>query len=153
MYLVVSLVTNHLFKPRNVQEKQYNQQSNTSGNQNIQKMYWLLQYVKHTIQLVQPIPDTKITHTGYCYPEYNAKRKCVETTLLDPTHLLTKMQTHCSTKQMDDCLASDFKWVSRADNDVLSQSILDLMLDKQSADIALKFFSVEVGKNDGEIQS
>ena len=101
---------------------------------------------KSTIQLVQPIPDTKITHTGYCYPEYNAKRKCVETTLLDPTHLLTNMRTHCSTKQMDDCLASHFKWVSRADNDVLSRSILHLMLDKQSANIELKFFSVEVEK-------
>ena len=47
---------------------------------------------------------------------------------------------------MDDCLASHFKHVSRADNDVLPCTILDLMLDKQSADIALKFFSVEVEK-------
>ena len=74
------------------------------------------------------------------------KRKCAETSLLDPTHLLTNMCTHCSTKQMDDCLASHFKCVSRADNDVLSCSILDLMLDEQSADIALKFFPLEVEK-------
>ena len=60
---------------------------------------------KSSINLVQKIPDTEITHRGYCYPEYNVKRKCVETSLLDPTHLLTNMCTHCSTKQMDDCLA------------------------------------------------
>ena len=99
---------------------------------------------KSSINLVQKIPDTEITHRGYCYPEYNVKRKCVETSLLDPTHLLTNMHIHCSTKQMDDCLASHFKHVNRADIIVLSCSILDLMLDKQSADIALKFFSLEV---------
>ena len=102
--------------------------------------------VKSTINLLQKIPDTEITHKGYCYPEYNVKRKHIETSLMDPTHLLTNMRTHCSTKQMDDCLTSHFKRVSRADNDVLPCSILDLMLDKRSVDIVLKCFSVEVEK-------
>ena len=56
------------------------------------------------------------------------------------------MCTHCSTKQMEDCLASDFKRVSRADNDVLPRTVLDLMLGNQSAEIVLKFFSKDVGK-------
>ena len=85
---------------------------------------------KSTINLMQTIPGTNITHKGYCYPEYNEKRKCKGTTLLDPTHLLTNMCTHCSTKQMEDCLASDIKHVSSADNDVLPRTVLDLVLDK-----------------------
>ena len=101
---------------------------------------------KSAIKLTQQIPGTNITHKAYCYPEYNEKRKCEETTLLDPTLLLTNMHTHCLTKQMKDCLASDFKHVSRADNDVLPRTVLDLMLDKQSAEIALKFFSEDVEK-------
>ena len=101
---------------------------------------------KSTINLKQDIPHSMITHKGYCYPEYNAKRKCIEPTLLDPPHLLTNMRTHCSTKEMDVCLSSHFKPVSRADNDILPRSILDLMLDKQSADIALKFFHLKYRK-------
>ena len=101
---------------------------------------------KSTINLTQKYPGTNITHKGYCYPEYDEKRKCKETPLLDPAHLLTNIHTHCSTKQMEDCFASNFKCVSRADNDVLPRTVPDLMVDKQSAEIALKFFSEDVEK-------
>ena len=54
------------------------------------------------------------------------------------------MRCHCTKKDMENSLSSAFLQVSKSDNDILPRSIISPMIDKQSAVIAMKFFSEEV---------
>ena len=53
---------------------------------------------------------------------------------------------------MVDCISKSFADVSKLDNDVLPRSIVTQMIDKQSAAIALKFFSKEVEEKMVELE-
>ena len=96
------------------------------------------------IPMTYHIKGTNIIHKAYCFPEYSKKRHQLEPRILDPTHILTNMHVHCTKKNLQDCLSSSFLHVSQRDNDVLEHSIITQLLDKQSASMALKFFSKEV---------
>ena len=54
---------------------------------------------------------------------------------------------------MVDCVSKSFADVSKLDNDVLLRSIVTQMFDKQSAAIALKFFSKEVQEKMVELEN
>ena len=86
----------------------------------------------------------EIVHKSYCFPEYSEERKQLEHRLLDPTHILTNMRTHCTNKNMPLCRRDSFRKVSREHPEILSRAIVDEMVDKQSAEIALTFFSQDV---------
>ena len=83
-------------------------------------------------------------HTMYAYPEYSTERKQNEPRLLDPTHLLTNMRVHATTKNMVESQANAFLQVSKFNNDVLDRAIMEDLMDKQSSKIAMKVFSKEV---------
>ena len=68
------------------------------------------------------------------------QRKQNKPRLLDPTHLLTSMIVHTTSKNMVESQANAFLRVSKFNNDVLDRAITD----KQSSKIAMKVFSKEV---------
>ena len=72
--------------------------------------------------------------------------------LLDPTHLLTNMRSHCTRKNLDDCLSNDFLKVSKSDNNILPRAIVLDMLDRQSISLALKVFSESMAKKMSELE-
>ena len=86
------------------------------------------------------ISGSNVKHKSYCFPEFCSTRNQIEMCLLDPTHLLTNMRSHCTRKNLDDCLSNDFLKVSKSDNDILPRAIVSDMLDRQSVSIALKVF-------------
>ena len=98
-----------------------------------------------TIPLEFHIADSNIKHEAYCYPEFCTTRNQFEMRLLNPTHLLTNMRSHCTRKNLDDCLSSAFLQVSKRKNDILPRAIVSDLLDHQSVSIVLKVFSKEVG--------
>ena len=99
---------------------------------------------KFTVPLEEYIVNTGEMYESYCYPEHSQERDQIECRLLDPTHLLTNMRCHCTKKDMENSLSLTFLEVSKSDNDILPRSIITPMIDKQSAVIAMKFFSEEV---------
>ena len=72
------------------------------------------------------------------------ERQQLEPRLLDPTHLLTNMRVHVTTKEMHHSSASDFLHVSKFDDNISSRTIVSDLQDKQSASIAMKVFSEDV---------
>ena len=83
-------------------------------------------------------------HTIYAYPEYSTERKQNKPRLLAPTHLLTNMRVHATTKNMVESQANAFLGVSKFNSDVLDRAITEDLMDKQSSKIAMKVFSKEV---------
>ena len=96
------------------------------------------------IPMTYHIEGTNIIHKAYYFPEYFKKRHQLEPRILNPTHILTNRCVHCTKKNLQDCLCSSFLHISQRDNDVLECSIITQLLDKQSASIALTFFSKKV---------
>ena len=107
---------------------------------------------KFTVPLEEYIVNSGEIYHSYCYPEHSEERDQIECRLLDLTHLLTNMRCHCTKKDMGNSLSSVFLKVSKSDNDILPRSIISPMLDKQSAVIAMKFFSEEVQEKMVELE-
>ena len=95
------------------------------------------------IPMTYHIEGTNKIHKAYCFPDYSKKRHQLEPRILDPTNILTSMCVHCTKKNLQDCLCSSFLHISQRDI-VLEGSIIMQLLDKQSASIAVTFFSKEV---------
>ena len=55
-----------------------------------------------TIPMEFYISGSNVKHTSYCFPEFCEFRNQIEMCLLDPTHLLTNMRSHCTSKNLDD---------------------------------------------------
>ena len=98
-----------------------------------------------TIPMEFNISGSNVKHTSYCFPEFCATRNQIEMCLLDATHLLMNMISHCIRKNLDDCLSNDFLKVSKSDNDILPGAIVSDILDRQSVSIALKVFFRKCG--------
>ena len=98
------------------------------------------------------ISGSNLKHKSYCFPEFCSTRHQIEMHLLDPTHLLTNMRSHCTRKNLDNCLSNDFLKVSKSDNDILPRAIVSDMLDRQSVSIALKVFSEKVANKMSEFE-
>ena len=99
-----------------------------------------------TIPLNYTYKDCSKVHEAYCYPERSEERNQWEPRLLDPTHLLTNMRVHVTTKEMHHSSTSAFLHVSKFDDNILSRPIVTDLQDKQSATIAMKVFSKDVQK-------
>ena len=107
---------------------------------------------KFTIPLEEYTQNTGEMYQSYSFPECSKEKDQIECRMLDPTNLLTNMRCHCTKKNMDTSLVSAFLEVSKSDNDILPRSIVSPMIDKQSAVIAMKFFSKEVQEKMVEIE-
>ena len=97
-----------------------------------------------TVPMSIKLPQFETIHDAYSYPEYVSQRRQVECKLIDPTHILTNIRTHICGKGYkfigkDACLR-----VSERDDNVLNRAYITELVDKQSAPIALKFFSQQV---------
>ena len=56
------------------------------------------------------------------------------------------MRVYCTKKNLDDCLQWHFLRVSKLDNKILPHAIVEDLIEKQLAVIAMDFFSEEVEK-------
>ena len=99
-----------------------------------------------TIPLNYTYKGCSKVHEAYCYLERSEERNQWEPRLLDPTHLLTNMRVHVTTKEMHHSSASAFLHVSKFDDNILSRAIVTDLQDKQSTTIAMKVFSEDVQK-------
>ena len=64
--------------------------------------------------------------------------------MLDYTHILTNVRTHLCSKGYKHVKRDAFLKVTEVDNTVLNRAFVVDILDKQSAAIALKFFTERV---------
>ena len=78
-----------------------------------------------------PVPVTYTvpceSHEDYCifsYPEYSETRKQIEHRIIDPSHCLTNLRLHATTKGFFNCKPSAFKEVADNNNDILSHALL-----------------------------
>ena len=88
------------------------------------------------------IPVAPYRFEVFCYPEFNVPRQQIEPRIIDPSHILTNMRVHATTKDILGCDHKAFERVSESDNDVLNLALLTPPLpDKQSVPYAQKIFS------------
>ena len=79
----------------------------------------------------------------FSYPE--RKMSSLVFCMVDPTHILTNLRAHCSRKGMPpQVLTQAWVTVSEKKPNLLSPSIVLDCIDKQNAEIAKRFFSLEV---------
>ena len=91
------------------------------------------------------VPSDYEKYHIFAYPEFECQRNKVEPRLIDPSHCLTNMRVHATTKKLFNCDPEAFKAVSKYSNDVLSAGLVHQeMLDKQSVPFAQQVFSKEV---------
>ena len=81
----------------------------------------------------------------FSYPEYNAKRKQIESRIIDPSHCLTNLRLHATQKGFFGCSENAFLRVSKCDNNILNRVLLEEPIpDKQSVPFAERIFSKPV---------
>ena len=83
-------------------------------------------------------------HTCHSYPEYSEKREEHEYRYIDLGHTLANMCSQISRYGYDFCSKAAFARVSERNHKVLTKSILEDRLDRQSIRIAKRFFSSDV---------
>ena len=105
-----------------------------------------------TIEL--PVPPYEFDI--FSFPDISTRRSQVESRVIDPSHCLTNLCVHATTKGFFGCDPKAFQRVSAADCTVLSKGLLvELLQDKQSVAFALKVFSSGVEQtmqNNGEYE-
>lgn len=97
-----------------------------------------------TVPMTIDIPYLDEDHVCFSFPEYNTERDKLEPKFLDPTHMLTNIRTHICTKGYRNVSREAFLRVSQCNNKVLNRAYITQIVDKQSAAIAMKFFSEDV---------
>ena len=92
----------------------------------------------------------------FSYPDISNTRSQVESRVIDPSHCLTNLRVHATTKGFFGCDPKAFHRVLAADNTVLSKGLLiEPLQDKQSVAFALKVFSSAVEqtmRNNGDMK-
>ena len=92
----------------------------------------------------------------FSYPDISNTRSQVESRVIDPSHCLTNLRVHATTKGFFGCDPKAFQHVSTADNTVLSKGLLiEPLQDKQSVAFTFKVFSSAVEqtmRNNGDMK-
>jgi hypothetical protein len=99
-----------------------------------------------TVPLRVRVPGQSEPFELYSYPEYSSQRQQIEPRFIDPTHILTNIRSLALSKGIPKlgCKKNAFLEVSEYDNDILNRAFVTHMVDKQSAKIAQRVFSVQV---------
>ena len=101
---------------------------------------------KSPIPVTYPVPcDDYEDYCVFSYPEYNYKQQQVEPKIIDPSHCLTNLHLHATTKGFFDCKPEAFKAVCVSNNAILNIALVQQpILDKQNVPFAQKVFSKAV---------
>ena len=100
---------------------------------------------KSPVPIQYEVPCDYDEYNIFAYPEKNVARNKIEPRLIDPSHCLTNMRVHATTKCIFNCNCEAFKAVSKYNNDILSAGLVHQpLLDKQSVAFAEQVFSKNV---------
>ena len=101
---------------------------------------------KSPVPVVYEIPSNyHDDYQIYSYPEYNTKHQQIEPRIIDPSHCLTNLRLHATTKGFFNLNPNAFKEVARQNNDILNLALVqEPMPDKQNVPFAQKIFSEAV---------
>ena len=97
-----------------------------------------------TIHMKAYIPIVKDEVDLFYFPEYSESHSQLEPRATDYTHMLTNLRSLVYHKGLLNVKRSAFVFIAEEHPNVLSKAIVIANLDKQSAAIALKLFSVKV---------
>ena len=90
------------------------------------------------------VEGTDFIHELFCYPEWNESRNQLMFLTLDCNHALTNLRSQISSHSFKGVSKHAFLAVSKHDNTILSRAIVEDILDRQSVQLALRFFSKRV---------
>lgn len=96
------------------------------------------------IDLQVHVPGTNFVHELFCYPEWNDNLQQFQFITMDPSHCLTNLRAQISRHSFKGVSRQAFLAVSEMDNNLLSKAVVEDILDKQSVDLSLRFFSRDV---------
>lgn len=96
------------------------------------------------IQIATKIPVPPYSFYYFSYPEFDEDNDKLIPRSVDPSHILTNLRVHATSKGFFHCDPTAFHRVSDVDNKVLNRAILTEMLDKQNCAIAQSVFSENV---------
>ena len=90
------------------------------------------------------IPVEPYTFKYFSYPDYDEQRSTLQPMSIDPTHILTNLRLHCTSKSVFFCDHEAFLRVCDSHPRILSRPALTEMLDKQNCALAQSVFSLQV---------
>ena len=97
---------------------------------------------KSPVPIQYEVPCDYDEYNIFAYPEVNVHRNEIEPRLIDPSHCLTNMRVHATTKSIFNRNCEAFKAVSKYNNSILSAGLVhEPLLDKQSVPFAQQVFS------------
>ena len=101
---------------------------------------------KRPVPVVYEIPSNyHDDYQIYSYPEYSTKCQQIEPRIIDPSHCLTNLRLHATTKGFFNLNPNAFKEVARQNNDILNLALVqEPIADKQNVPFAQKVFSEPV---------
>lgn len=90
------------------------------------------------------LPFSPHTFDYFSFPGMDSERSTVQPSTIDPTHILTNLRLHCTTKSVFHCDPAAFLRVCDTDSTALSRAVVTELLDKQNCAIAESVFSERV---------
>ena len=97
------------------------------------------------VSITYKLPVEPFTFDIFSYPDISTSRSQVESRIIDPSHCLTNLRVHATTKGFFGCDPKAFMRVAEADNCVLNKALLvEPIPDKQSVPFAERIFSSKV---------
>lgn len=96
------------------------------------------------IDLQVHVDGTDFIHELFCYPEWNEHQNRLQFITLDPSHSLTNLRAQICKHSFRGVSRHAFLAVSEYDNSILCRAFVTDILDKQSVEVAMKFFSQAV---------
>ena len=97
-----------------------------------------------TVPLKVKVSNTNIRHEMYSYPGFCQHRNQIEPACIDPSHILSNLRVHFTTKRINGCDPNAFKRVYQKDNKLLPRAVITDLLDRQNTDISKKVFNEDV---------
>ena len=98
------------------------------------------------VPVVYKVPSNY--HSDYSifsYPEYNRHRSQIEPRVIDPSHILTNLRLHATTKGFFGLNSTAFQDVAKERSDILNLALVqEPIADKQNVPFAQKVFSESV---------
>ena len=95
------------------------------------------------VPVVYSIPSTyQDDYSIFSYPEYNSYRSQIEPRIIDPSHILTNLRLHATTKGFFGLKSNAFQEVAKERCDILDLALVqEPIADKQNVPFAQKVFS------------
>ena len=97
------------------------------------------------VSISYKLPVKPYSFDIFSYPDISDSRSQVESRIIDPSHCLTNLRVHATTKGFFGCNPKAFVRVAEADNNILNKAFLvEPIPDKQSVPFAERIFSAKV---------